>query len=90
MSDEPEDEDLGEIEVDASEAPTEWWEVEDGYIILPRGAADTADHFGSPALKIRMSKGGALFALVMEGQKWAWRDVTAIADAAKLIMLRPK
>lgn len=57
MTDEPEDDELGEIEtVEPTDA--DYYEVEGGYIIFPHGAQWYAETYDASAIRITMAKGG--------------------------------
>ena len=84
MTDEPDD-DLEETEVE-TDAVADWFEVEGGYIIAPRGWADVQDHFGSPLVRVNMKAPGTVDVLVSEdeGQTWKWRNVEKLKVPAEL------
>ena len=75
MADEEEPDDP-EIEVE-TDAIADWFEVEGGYIVAPRGWADVQDHFGSPLVRINMKAPGTVDVLVSDdnGESWKWRNV---------------
>lgn len=86
MAEEPEE---TEFEVETEACP-DWFEVEGGYIVAPRGWQDVQDHFGSPLVRIRMKAPGAVDVLVSEdeGVTWTWRDVTKIKVPADVVAIK--
>lgn len=69
MADEPEEDELGEIEV--SEAGgLEFFEVEDGYIIFPHGAEWFAECYDASAIRVSMKKPGEIEIMDAETGKW--------------------
>jgi len=90
MTDEPEqpDDELGdEIECEGP-SDADWYEVEDGYLVFPRGVGWFADEHGASAIKVKMPKGGSVEILVMDGEGWNWRDVTAQKRKGELTVLK--
>lgn len=87
MSDEPEE--LGELEVESDACP-DWFEVENGYVIAPRGWGDVQDHFGCPLIRIRMKSPGGVDVLTSEddGVTWKWRDVEKLKVPADVIAIK--
>ena len=91
MTDEPEqpDDELGELDVEA-DSVTDWFEVEGGYIVAPRGFQDVQDHFGCPLVRVNMKAPGTVDVLVSddEGVSWKWRSVDKLKVSATVTALR--
>jgi hypothetical protein len=88
MADEPENEDL-DLEVE-TESAAEWFEVEGGYIVAPRGWQDVQDHFGSPLVRVNMKAPGTVDVLVSDddGESWKWRNVEKLKVPADIRSIR--
>lgn len=69
MADEPEDDEIGEVEIAEATDP-DWYEVEGGYIILPHGAQWYAETFDAAAIRILMAKGGEIEVQDVLTGKW--------------------
>lgn len=70
MADEPDDEEgLGEIET-AEPTDSEYYEVEDGYIVFPHGAQWFAETYDFSALRISMKKPGEIEGMDVTSGKW--------------------
>lgn len=87
MTDEPEDDDLGEIE---NTEPTdgEYYEVEDGYIIFPHGAQWFAETYDASAIRVSMKKPGEIE--VMDCVTGKWRKPSQGKPAAELRAIKPE
>ena len=75
MSDNPETDDI-QIEFEEY-TDAQVVEVENGYMIAPRGWGWLADHFGAAAIRVSMPMGGNIEVLMSgdEGTSWHWRKV---------------
>lgn len=87
MTDEPDEPEDEGVEVEPF-SDSEFYEVSDGYVIFPRGAGCFADEHGASAVRVRMGKPGEVDVLVMEGEQWVWRDVTAKRKGGKLMQIK--
>jgi hypothetical protein len=85
MTDEPDDEGLGEIQ---STEPTDadWFEVEDGYIIFPHGAQWFAETYDASAIRVSMKKPGDIE--VMDCMSGKWRKPSQGKQSAELREIR--
>lgn len=88
MTDEPEAEDES-IPVE-TDAVSDWFEVEGGYIVAPRGWADVQDHFCAPLLRINMKAPGTVDVLVSDdgGETWKWKSVDKIKVTGQLAAIK--
>lgn len=87
MTDEPDDPDgeLGEIE-NAEPTDSEYYEVEDGYIIFPHGSQWYAETYDASALRVTMAKGGDIeIQDVLTGK---WRKPSQGKPSAELRAIR--
>jgi len=85
MSDEPDTDDLGNIEVEQL-SDAEYVEVEGAVIIAPHGWGWLADTYGACAIRVQMAKGGTVEVLVPiddEQTAWVWRNTAAKLSVAK-------
>lgn len=80
---------VGEIEVDTT-AASDLVEVENGYIIAPRGFEDVQDHFGCPLIRVNMKAPGSVDVLVSSdgGETWQWKSVDKIKRSAVVTLLK--
>lgn len=90
MADEPDDDDLGEIEVEDF-SDSEYVEVEGAMIIAPRGWGWFADTVDAAAIRVNMAKGGGIDVLHSDdGIRWRWDDVTKFKGGAKVVEIAAK
>lgn len=89
MADEPEDDELPEIET-AEPTEMEYFEVENGYLIFPHGAQWFAECYDASAIRVSMKQPGDIE--VMDVLTGKWRkpnqgkppaEVTAITGGKK-------
>jgi len=69
MAEKPEDDDLGDVET-AEPTDSEFYEVEDGYIIFPHGAQWFAETYDASAIRVSMKKPGEIEIMDCESGKW--------------------
>ena len=69
MAEEPEDDDLGDVE-SAEPTDSEFYEVEDGYIIFPHGAQWFAETYDASAIRVSMKKPGEIDVMDCVTGKW--------------------
>ena len=85
MADDPDDDELGEIET-AEPTDSEFYEVEGGYIILPHGAQWYAETYDASALRITMAKGGEIE--IQDAVTGKWRKPSQGKPSAELRAIR--
>lgn len=81
MADELEDDDLGDVET-VEPTDSEFYEVEDGYIIFPHGAQWFAETYDASAVRVSMKKPGEIE--VMDCVSGKWRKPSQGKQAAEL------
>lgn len=88
MADEPEDDDLGDLEVDTEACP-DWFECENAYIVACRGWQDVQDHFGAPLIRITMKPANVEVLVSQDdGETWGWVAVNKFQRQATVTAIK--